>query len=350
MKKQWNCGIVTALLLLMQSQKAIDTTEFIGHRRIVDTFVKAHRAGKLSHAYLFDGPAHVGKWKVANVLASTMLCQRELYPPCGTCDTCRSITSGVHPDFLVAQSIEGSLITIEQIRAIRSRLALRPMVGNRTVVLIKEVERLTPGAANALLKTLEEPPGHTILILTSTHCESVIQTIISRCTVLHFYQVSKVEIAKFLTEKCSCTPQHAKEIALFSGGLPGRAIEYTLTPLVLETFRNDIGLLGELRRSSVNQRLRIVKETLGTQKKVIEQRDLVSRMLSAWQEALHLTARQVFLNDYQLPSSIKPVIMEMATHNSSHVVRFSQIFSKLQGFLSQNAQPNVILEYAALSL
>ena len=142
-------------------------------------------------ALLFLGPSHVGKRTAALALAQALNCERPVPATaggpdaCGTCGPCRRIASGSHPDIEVLAP-DGQFIKIDQIRAVSERLGLNPLEARRRFVVLSQAERLNLQAANAFLKTLEEPPPDTTLVLCATESGALPETIVSRCLPVRF--------------------------------------------------------------------------------------------------------------------------------------------------------------------
>jgi DNA polymerase III subunit gamma/tau len=154
--------------------------ELIGQEHIVQTLRNALAEGRIAHAYLFTGPRGVGKTTVARLLAKAVNCAatQELRP-CGECDSCRSIADGRAVD--VIEMDAASHTSVEDAREIIERVQFRPTSGQYKVYIVDEVHMLSTAAFNALLKTLEEPPGHALFILATTENHKVPATILSRC-------------------------------------------------------------------------------------------------------------------------------------------------------------------------
>jgi DNA polymerase-3 subunit delta' len=161
----------------------VSFTHIIGHDRQKDVLWRAVRNNRLAHAYLFAGPDGVGKRLTALALVRTLFCAEER--GCGECPPCRKVDHHNHPDLHLLEP-DGNNIKIEQIRNIQRDLSLRPHEASRKVCLIEAAETMTVGAANALLKTLEEPRGDTLLILLSSQPQRLLETIRSRCQPLFF--------------------------------------------------------------------------------------------------------------------------------------------------------------------
>lgn len=156
----------------------------IGHEPIRAYFTKAFGSGRTHHAYLFLGPAQVGKATFAKMLAQTLLCDAQKGTlPCGRCRACEAYSHGAHPDFAALTS-EDEHLGIEEARAFISTLSTKPLLGPLRIGIIEEAQRLTAEASNALLKTIEEPPPSVVLFLISS--EPLLPTIMSRCQRVQF--------------------------------------------------------------------------------------------------------------------------------------------------------------------
>lgn len=187
--------------------------------------------GALSHAYLFVGPADVGKWTVARLFSKILLCEENF---CHQCVNCHAVESGVHPD-LVQLLDEGDSIKIEMVRQLIQKVN-QTAQGKRRVVLIENVERMPVEAQNAFLKTLEEPPGETIFLLTSSHPKKILPTILSRVRSVEFGLVDDALIQSHL-EGLEGSSQVA-QILEMAQGRPGLAIQLAENPVQFAAYRD----------------------------------------------------------------------------------------------------------------
>ncbi len=154
--------------------------ELVGQEHIVKTLRNALAEGRVAHAYLFTGPRGVGKTSVARLLAKAVNCTAPMSDrPCGVCDSCVAVADGSAVD--VIEMDAASHTSVEDAREIIERVQFRPTQGTYKVYIIDEVHMLSTAAFNALLKTLEEPPGHALFILATTEVHKVPKTILSRC-------------------------------------------------------------------------------------------------------------------------------------------------------------------------
>lgn len=163
----------------------------------------AHRAGRLGHALLIhEAPGAGGDW-LAQWVARLVLCQSETGAPCGACPACHRVASAQHPDLLVLQPIEDSQqIRIEQVRDLSVELGLTAHQGAYKVAIISPADTLNRFAANALLKTLEEPPPRTLLMLVVTQPSRLPATILSRCQRVRIRAPARTEAVAWLEAAC----------------------------------------------------------------------------------------------------------------------------------------------------
>lgn len=174
---------------------------------------------RLAHAYLFNGPEGSGKSEAAFALAKMLNCEHPGGEPfCGKCGSCTKIASGNHPDIYLLKAALGETIPIDDIRALIQRSGLRPFEAKCKVFLIQNADRLKKEAANALLKTLEEPNRQTLMILTTCAPELCLDTIKSRCQIVYFYPSSLASVAKDLKSEFALDDPLAQTLAYFSEG------------------------------------------------------------------------------------------------------------------------------------
>jgi len=204
--------------------------DILGQERVISHLKTAMAKGRLSHAYLFLGPQGVGKASVARALAAALNCAqpRADGDACGECPSCRRMNAGTHPDFLVVSPEESKAqIGIEKIRELRRLTEYPPLGGGWRVALIKPAEALTAqndAAANALLKTLEEPPDRHVLVLTALGEADLLPTVVSRCHKLAFAPLPAPLVARELMKRRGLSPVQAALLAALSGGSLGRAL------------------------------------------------------------------------------------------------------------------------------
>lgn len=173
--------------------------EVVAQEHVTQTLVNALSSGKISHAYLFSGPRGTGKTTTARILAKALNCVNGPTPePCNTCGFCQEITSGQSLDVVEIDAASNS--GVDDVRTLRENIRYTPAGGKYRVYIIDEVHMLSGAAFNALLKTLEEPPVHSVFVLATTELHKVPATIVSRCQRFDFRRIPFERLSTALTD------------------------------------------------------------------------------------------------------------------------------------------------------
>jgi len=188
-------------LVLARKWRPGTFAEVVGQDHVTSTLQKAYEKGRLAHAYLFSGPRGCGKTTTARLLAKIINCEDPTNgEPCNKCSSCVSVNSGTHLDMI---EIDGaSNRGIDEIRDLREKIGYAPAQSSSKIYIIDEIHMLTQQAFNALLKTLEEPPGHVYLIFATTEPHKVPATILSRCQRFNFKRLELAELSGQLIRIC----------------------------------------------------------------------------------------------------------------------------------------------------
>ena len=333
-----------ALSAEQQKRFVLKPWPIVGHERIITALRNFIQRDKIPHAFLFLGPENLGKATVALYFMKSIQCQEKIRP-CGKCVSCLQIVQNLHPDTFLLQKKER--IGIEEIRKLIKKLTLRPFISKYKICLINNANYLTREATNALLKTLEEPKGQTIIILISSE-ERLPSTLISRCIIYKFLSVSLTKIINFLG---SITPKaeknFLKQAALQSYGRPGLAVRYVKEPIKVKEKQQIISDLKKIIQDETSDfsKLNFVS-SLPKNKRELKN---ILNIWSEWYRNLILAK----LNHYKLISDVleREDLIKLSKRFSFNYIKNSiSKINNTQTLLSQDINIKLLLENLVLDL
>ena len=334
----------------------------LGQPGVVSMLAGALREGRLAHAYLFVGPAQVGKATAARELAMALNCRGE-DPPCRRCRQCHQIEAGRHPDLELVgvgglceepdhrdHRTEGSKdIRICQVRRLERLLSRAPYEGSHRVVIVDPADALNVEAANAFLKTLEEPPASVVLILVTSREEALPPTVRSRCRRVAFRRMPVVDVEQALVDGWSAAPEKAKSLARLSGGRLGWAVSALQDEGLLSGRDSVLEDVQRLAGASLLERF-LYAGRLGHL--FPRERDTVLAVLDLWEE---------WWRDLLLATAGRPELAlnldrldklseESGKYQLRAVVRFLGALGRARRQLQENVNPLLALETLMLEL
>jgi DNA polymerase-3 subunit delta' len=318
--------------------------EIIGHDKQIEYLRNAMRNGRLTHAYLFLGKEGIGKKLVALNLAKTLNCPRGNEDSCDECPSCLKIDSLHHPDVLLVRP-QGQWVRIDQIRDLQRELKHKPYEGKKRVCILARSERMRQEAANALLKILEEPPLHTMLILIATNADLMLPTITSRCQRVPFDPLPLERTTEIVRSRLGLEREEAHILASLADGSLGKALQMDLD-FVLGMRREIIGKIIALPSYGAGQ-------ILGLAEKLATGNDdlpMLLTMIHAWYRDL-LTYREGGKGAQLINVDLSDEIQRAApgTDTPSLIHRMEVIQETLWN-LDRNANRQITLEAMLLDL
>ncbi len=208
-------------------------SDIVGHQQQLETLRQSLEKNRLHHAFLFLGPEGVGKRTVALSLAMAVQCLEKVGDFCGGCPNCTQIRVGHHPDVRLIEPLPGKKeIGIQQVRELERELNFHPFSGRKKIAILDPATLMNASAQNALLKTLEEPPRDSLLILVSTGAGGLLPTLLSRCLRLSFAPLPVELVAGFLVSQRGIDQEEARILAAMTMGSLGMAIKLEAEDLV----------------------------------------------------------------------------------------------------------------------
>lgn len=340
-------------------------SEVVGQEHTTDTLSNAIENGRIVHAYLFCGPKGTGKTTTARILAKAINCEHgPSAEPCNECEACLSITKGNAIDVIEIDAASNR--KIDEIRDLLEKVVYAPAVLRKKVYIIDEVHQLTNEAVSALLKTLEEPPGHVIFILATTETHKLLPTIVSRCQRFDFRLVPDDDVAELLTriareEGIGIEPEAIRLIAQQAHGAVRDAVgnldrSANLSELV--TAENMAELLGQVEPELALDMVDcLIDENLpGVFIQVQEIMDS-GKDIPLFTESLIGHLRYLFLlrnaanpEDIVLvtPSHMDSLVAQSKRMKPSHLMRLIAILSETRVQMKYEENPRIALECALI--
>ncbi len=260
------------------------TWRIIGNTWAADLLEHHIAQGQVRHAYLITGPGGIGKRTLAHDFARALLCSE---PPsggefCKMCRSCVLIEDMAHPDLHVVVPEPGKAgLLVDDVRGLQRKIALTPVEGDRRIAFLPDFDRATDNAANALLKTLEEPPGNVVFLLTASDQESLLPTIVSRCEVIRLRSVNQETLKDALIAQ-GYSADEAALLAGVSAGLPGRALAMGEDKAAQEERVERLDDLMELLSSDITGRLAYVEPLISRKDDLQVKRDRTLQLLETW--------------------------------------------------------------------
>jgi len=348
----------------------------VGNRQIIDFLSRSIVNGKVASVYIFFGPQDLGKTTLANFFAKTLLCQNkgkqgkgELLLPCEDCASCRAFNKNLvdstlekedssniaHGDFhFVKREEDKKNISIEQIRIFINDLGLSSFFGSYKVGIIKGAESLSLEAANALLKTLEEPKEKVVIILVADNLEPIPGTIVSRSQVLNFYPVKTDIIYDYLVEEKKVSRNMAKNFSKICLGRPALAVKFLENKDFYKDYLAKANIFLSFGGQDINERLEGIGKLIGPNAYGQEYSQTALKTLEIWQGV----ARDFLLLD----SGCEDLIQHQAVsedlakqklkfgRSAKEFLKIIENLEKGKKYIRANVNPRLVLENIAVNL
>ncbi len=251
--------------------------EIIGQEHIKDHLINSIRNNKISHAYIISGETGSGKKMLANIFSMSLQCENEKgEKPCGSCTSCRQAMTRNQPDIIRIFHDKPNTISVDDIRMqLNNTIQIKPYRSRYKIYIIEEAEKLSIQAQNALLKTLEEPPGYTVILLLTNNEDILLPTIRSRCIMLKMKMVEDDLIKNLLMEKYQIPDYAASLSAAFARGNVGKAITLSVSADFYKIKDHVIHLLKYIKEMDVYEMIQGVKSARDFKVSIADYLDLI---------------------------------------------------------------------------
>ena len=344
-------------------------SDVVGQKSVTDTLRSQLETGKLSHAYLFTGTRGTGKTSCAKILAKAVNCENPNHgDPCGLCPSCRAIDEGSCMDVLEIDAASNN--GVDSVRVLRDDAIYTPGTVKMRVYIIDEVHMLSPGAFNALLKTLEEPPSYVIFILATTEVHKIPITILSRCQRYDFKRISIDTITDRMkelmdTEQVQVEDRALRYIAKVADGSMRDALSLLDQCIAFHlgkelTYDMTLDVLGAVDTEVFSRLLRFVMD-----RNVLGCIELLEEIIMQGRELVQfVTDFTWYLRNLMLVQTADNLedVIDMSTDNLANlkeeasmlsmdqIIRYIHIFSELSGQIRYAAQKRILVEIALIKL
>ncbi|MED9904907.1 MAG: DNA polymerase III subunit [Lachnospiraceae bacterium] len=321
--------------------------DIIGQEQIKEHLQNAISMGKISHAYMINGERFSGKEFIADVFAMALQCESEGTRPCQECHSCKQALSRNHPDIIYVTHEKPGSIGVDDIRTqINSDIAIKPYSSPYKIYIVNEAEKMTVQAQNALLKTLEEPPAYAVILLLTTNVNSLLQTILSRCVILHMKPVADELVKNFLMTKMQVPDYKAEVCVAFARGNIGKAKHLAASEDFEKVKEEALCLLKYVHDMDVSEMIAAIKKITEYKLDVRDYMDILAiwyrdvLLFKATNDANHL----VFREEIQ---SIRKVAGRTSYEGIEAVI---QAFSKARNRLEANVNFELTMELLLLEM
>ncbi|MBN1314284.1 MAG: DNA polymerase III subunit delta' [Anaerolineales bacterium] len=262
----------------------------VGHEWAIEILTSGIRNGLSGHAFLLSGPEHIGKTTLARTLAQALNCESVDSIPCQKCRSCKLIAQDGHPDVRIIEPEMSSsgrteTLRINQVRELQKELALSPYEGRYRVAILVRFQNASIGAANALLKTLEEPPDRVKLVITADSVDTLLPTIKSRCQLLPLRPLATEKVQDALVRRWGAMDEQAYQLAHISGGRLGIAVRYLANSRLLDQRTEYLDILEQLIKQDRTARFRIA-DTITRQKGGATIQEALELWLGWWRDVM----------------------------------------------------------------
>lgn len=329
----------------------------VGNDHIIEFLAKSIANNQVAGSYVFSGPDNLGKTTVAKYFSNSLVCQNkergEGLLPCGKCSACEQTEKEIHGDIhLVKKEKEKKNISIEQIRDFIRILGMASFLNSYKIGIVKHAESLSHEAANALLKTLEEPKAQVVIILVTADIDALPATIVSRSQILKFNPVNADIIYDYLINEYKAKRSLAKDFSHLCLGRPALAVKFLEDKEFFTSYQERAEVFLEFCEQDINQRLASVEKLIGAKPTGQESVRIAKRIIEIWQGLIRdLLLLEFDQNNLVQHLSLTSQLNKIKTKfNTGGLLALAKALSQAEEYLNANVNPKLVLENVAITV
>ena len=321
--------------------------DIIGHEQIIEHLQNAIRMDKVSHAYIFNGPAESGKRMLAEAFAMALQCEKKESEPCLSCRSCKQAIDHNQPDIIYVTHEKPNTIGVDDIRKqLNNDIVIKPYSSRYKIYIVDEAEKMNQQAQNALLKTIEEPPAYAVILLLTTNADSFLPTILSRCITLNLKAVKDSEIKSYLMKTYQIPDYQADVCAAFAQGNVGKAIKLASSESFNELKAATLQLMKRLDDIDLYEMTAAVKQISEYKLQINDYFDL---MMIWYRDVLYYKATKD-VNGLIFKDEVYDIKRQAEQSSYNGIEEILQALSKAQVRLNANVNFDLVIELLLLTI
>ena len=321
--------------------------DIVGHEQIIEHLKTAIEMGKVSHAYILNGPDLSGKMMIAEAFARALLCEKQDPDGCGECRSCRQSDDRNNPDIIYVKHDKPNTISVDDIRTqLNNDIVIKPYSNQYKIYIVDEAEKMNQQAQNALLKTIEEPPAYAVIMLLTTNADSFLQTIRSRCITLNLKSVKNDVIKSYLMTEKKIPDYQADVCAAFAQGVVGKAIKLASSDDFNELKESALSLIKRLDDIDLYEMGEAIKQISDYKLQVQDYFDLIT----VWyRDVLYMKATND-VNGLIFKDEVYDIKKQASKHSYHGIEAIIEALDKAKLRINANVNFDLVIELLLLTI
>ena len=321
--------------------------DIVGHEQIIEHLKTAIEMGKVSHAYILNGPDLSGKMMIAEAFARALLCEKQDPDGCGECRSCRQSDDRNNPDIIYVKHDKPNTISVDDIRTqLNNDIVIKPYSNQYKIYIVDEAEKMNQQAQNALLKTIEEPPAYAVIMLLTTNADSFLQTIRSRCITLNLKSVKNDVIKSYLMTEKKIPDYQADVCAAFAQGVVGKAIKLASSDDFNELKESALSLIKRLDDIDLYEMVEAIKQISDYKLQVQDYFDLIT----VWyRDVLYMKATND-VNGLIFKDEVYDIKKQASKHSYHGIETIIEALDKAKLRINANVNFDLVIELLLMTI